>query len=72
VTGIGFFCRLNDGYTKEATEKLLCSPSGIFQAHAWWHILSAAALLLTYDVTTQLERRDRPWIADRPALFPER
>jgi hypothetical protein len=71
VAGLGFFFRLNDGYAKDATEKLLCSPGSIFQAHAWWHILSAGALLLTYDVITQLERSDDPWVADLPALLPE-
>jgi hypothetical protein len=72
VTGLGFTFRLTDGYREDTTQKILCSPGGLFQAHAWWHILSALALLLVYDVVTQLERRDSPWVADRPALFPER
>jgi len=72
ITGVGFFLRLTDGYNDAAEPKLMCHPDSIFQAHAWWHILSAAALLLTYDLSTQLERRDGPWRPDRPALLPER
>lgn len=44
VAAVAFVFRLCDG-----KDKALCLPDCIFQAHAHWHILSAGALLLSYD-----------------------
>jgi hypothetical protein len=72
VTGIGFFFRLVDGYGDGGERKLLCDPDSLFQAHAWWHMISAVAIVLTYDLVAQMDRRDGPWRPDRPVLLPER
>lgn len=69
---VGFTCRLGDGYdNSEGVRKFLCNPDGAIQAHALWHILSAAALLLTYDLFAQLLRGMQGGPTDRPTVFPD-
>jgi len=51
ATGLSAFFRLFDGLS-DGHPKLLCYPEGMLgflQAHAVWHILGAASLLITYD-----------------------
>lgn len=69
--GLGLLFRLSDGYSKAAgliAEKWMCSPDSAFQPHAWWHLLSAAALLLSYDLLAQVNRRNRA-SGDLPAVL---
>ena len=56
---LGVMPRLLDGYgftdptisqPQTVFRKDFCSPKGIVQAHAVWHIMSAFALALTYDL----------------------
>jgi hypothetical protein len=51
----GFACRLLDG--GGANPRLLCSPKSVIQAHAVWHILSAAAILFTYEIYVRISGR---------------
>lgn len=67
----GAFLRLTDGFDSHGgavTGKLLCKPHGVLQAHALWHLFSAAALLLTYDLLAQFSRGAA---IDRPTIFGE-
>jgi hypothetical protein len=69
VFALAVIPRLADGYTKTGTvvsRKLMCSPDFFLQAHAFWHLLSASALLLGYDLMTQFNRD----ASDRPAVLP--
>lgn len=56
-------------------EKLLCIPKGALQAHALWHMLSALALLLMYDLFNQFQKtgdettRDQPVVLDQFVLL---
>jgi hypothetical protein len=73
----GLFFRLADGYGTNSLgfvdRKLLCHPDWwFFQAHANWHLLSAAALLLSYDLLVQFQRRSGDQALDRTVIFPER
>jgi hypothetical protein len=49
ISASSFFFRLTDGYDGK-DPKILCHADSAFQAHAMWHILSAVALLLVYDL----------------------
>ncbi|MEO8134022.1 MAG: hypothetical protein ABI831_08605 [Betaproteobacteria bacterium] len=74
VAGFGFMFRLGDGYDvmgKVVTEKFLCHPDSIFQAHAAWHILSAAALLLTYDIFCQFQKGSNVSRYDQTTVLPD-
>jgi hypothetical protein len=74
VMGVGIVCRLQDGYKVsdgKVTLKWLCSPDRWLQAHAVWHVASAAALLFTYDFLSQLDGSGRSELVDRPTVFPE-
>jgi len=64
----GFVARLSDGYDDSAHPKWLCSPTAPIQAHAVWHLLSAGALLIGYDLVSrfQLAAGDS---ADRPVVL---
>lgn len=60
-----FVLRLSDGYATSrvddqlvATRHLLCAPDSFIQPHALWHVLSAAGLLLAYDLVAQFQRDD--------------
>ncbi|MEI3853639.1 MULTISPECIES: hypothetical protein [unclassified Ensifer] len=66
----GFAFRLLDGYTKTGGRRWLCSPDSLFQAHAHWHILSAAALLLAYDLVSRFQPLAGD-DGDRPVFFPQ-
>ncbi|WP_161992635.1 ceramidase domain-containing protein [Aureimonas leprariae] len=69
--GLGLLFRLSDGYAKgggSVAEKWMCAPDSPFQPHAWWHVLSAAALLLSYDLLAQVNRRNRA-SGDLPAVL---
>src|SRR5262249_16096180 len=74
--GFGLFFRLADGYRTDALgfvdRMLLCHPDWFFQAHANWHLLSAAALLLSYDLMVQFQKRRGTDPLDRTVIFPER
>jgi hypothetical protein len=74
---IGLICRLGDGYnvagqgeTRIVTRKFLCDPDSVFQAHAHWHLLGAAALLLGYDLLSQFQTR-RGKDSDKAVIFPD-
>jgi hypothetical protein len=64
----GFVVRLSDGYTDDAREKWLCAPGSFPQAHAMWHLLSAAALLIGYDLIARFQLAGAPK-ADRPVVL---
>jgi hypothetical protein len=68
----GLVVRVADGYAKNAAgvvhRKPMCWPDFFVQPHALWHLLGAAALLLGYDLLTQLNRAG----SDRPALFSDK
>jgi len=68
VAGGAFFVRLCDGYSAPGVLKPLCSPGSVIQAHAVCHVLSALALLLTYDLITQFNQSSVT--GDKPAVFP--
>jgi hypothetical protein len=44
----------------------LCAPDSLFQAHAGWHVLTAAALAATCVLAASWRRRDRGARRDRP------
>ena len=67
VAGLSFYFRLSDGQgnvlvwheaTKTCSQTMesnsLCSADGFIQAHAVWHVLSALALLMGYDLFARL------------------
>ena len=71
---LGAAPRLLDGYlpdnaTLVVLQKDFCSPDGFIQAHAVWHVLSALALALTFD----LIEKSRPIYDGTPGtlLFPQ-
>jgi len=69
VFAVAVIPRLADGYSKTGTvisRKLMCSLDSPLQAHAVWHLLSALALLLAYDLMTQFNRDASDW----PAVLP--
>ncbi|MBI1170000.1 hypothetical protein GC209_01255 [bacterium] len=69
--GLGLLFRMSDGYEGSgdaATPRWMCAPDGAFQPHAWWHFLTAAALLLSYDILVQVNRNDTA-DGDRPVVF---
>jgi hypothetical protein len=70
--GLGLVARLGDGYETGAsvTRKFLCHPDGLLQAHGQWHLISAAALLILYDVLVQFGHNP-PETSDRTVLLPE-
>lgn len=72
VAAIGFAAKLFDGYAHDGSRMPLCDPDLFIQAHAVWHIFSAAALVLVYDLMTQFEPRDAgPTRANLPVIFPD-
>ncbi len=74
VAGLGFMFRLGDGYTVKGgnvTEKFLCHPDSFFQAHALWHILSAVALLLAYDLFCQFQQGNNIARPDQTTVLPD-
>ena len=74
IAGVGFMFRLGDGYAKDSrgniVENFLCNPDSIVQSHALWHILSAAALLLAYDLFTQFQSGNDIARPDQPTVLP--
>lgn len=66
----GFLFRLLDGYHDNGTRKALCSPDLAFQAHAYWHLLSAVALLLAYDFVARFQPVGEKF-QDIPVFFPK-
>jgi hypothetical protein len=72
MVGIGL--RMLDGYDTEGSQPIvvrkdLCSPNAFFQAHALWHVMSALALILTFDMV----EKSRPVCDASPGtvLFPQ-
>jgi len=68
----GLVFRLGDGYSQEVedgpvTRNLLCAPDFPVQPHALWHLLSALALLLSYDLFSKFGAKKM----DRPVILPE-
>ena len=62
-----FVLRLMDGKNGDGSTKDLCSPDGMLgflQAHATWHVLSALALLLAYDLFARVTRDDSRIFSD--------
>jgi predicted membrane channel-forming protein YqfA (hemolysin III family) len=60
----GIAPRLLDGYdwdqpAMQLFRKGFCSPDGFVQAHAMWHVISALALALTYDLLEKSIRGGR-------------
>jgi hypothetical protein len=53
-----FTFRLLDGKGDGGAPKAFCSPNSVVQAHALWHILSAAAILLTYEIYARISGRN--------------
>ena len=62
VFAIGIAVRLGDGNGHP-----LCKADGWFQAHAIWHLMSALALLLTFDL---IEKSGAGSSGSGPALLP--
>lgn len=63
---LGIAPRLLDGYGEtegRVFQKDFCSPDGFLQAHAVWHLLSALALALSYDMI----EKSRPVYESSPA-----
>jgi hypothetical protein len=61
LTGLAVLFRKGDG-----PSNVFCSPGSIVQAHALWHILSAATLLLAYDSFARLAPQD-----ERACILPD-
>lgn len=59
AVGVGLLCRLGDG-----AGRFLSAPGSWLQAHAVWHVLSAAALLLTYELFARVAGDDQRVFCD--------
>ena len=73
VLGVGIVARLGDGYDlvgDKVIPKWLCSKDHFLQAHAFWHLLGAAALLITYDLVARFNRDFPDGPTDSPLVLP--
>jgi hypothetical protein len=75
VFGSGILFRLGDGYhivEKVVERKFLCFPDSLFfQAHAAWHVIGAAALVLAYDLMVQFQTNRDGDAGDCTVILPE-
>jgi len=73
ITALAVLFQLGDGYQSaggRVTRDVLCNPNALIQPHALWHVLSAAVLLLTYDLFAQLQQGSNRSPSDQTAVLP--